>query len=94
MDHCAWCRSEIGEEDERIAVKMRFRDQKDYGKNEGKVIQFELSEAPHSVAALVVTRDSPAKKEGKDVLFQVCSDSCRTELTEAIKREWAHIDAD
>jgi hypothetical protein len=60
QDHCAWCRSKIGEEDERFVVKARFRDQRDYRKNEGKVIRFELSEAPDSVPALVVTRDSPA----------------------------------
>jgi hypothetical protein len=30
MDRCAWCRSKIGEENERIAVKMRFQDRKDY----------------------------------------------------------------
>jgi hypothetical protein len=63
--------------------KCGFKTGRIIRKNEGKVVQFELSEAPHSVAALVVTRDSPAKKEGKGVFFQVCSDSCRTELTEA-----------
>jgi hypothetical protein len=93
LDHCGWCRSEIGEENERIGVKMRFRDQKDYWANEGKVIEFELSQVPRSVAALVVRRDSPARKEGKDILFQVCGDSCRIELTDAIKGEFADIDA-
>jgi hypothetical protein len=88
LGHCAWCHRSLGEESARIAIKARFRDQKDYRKNEGKVISFALAEAGRTVPAYVVTRDSPAKKEeGKEVIFQVCSDRCGDELSIAMKKE-------
>ena len=74
-------------EGERIAIKARFRDQKEYRKNEGKVLSFTLADAGRTVMAYVVTSDSPAKKEGKEVIFQVCSDRCGDELAVAMNKE-------
>jgi hypothetical protein len=54
----------------------------------GKVVPFSLADAGRTVVAYVVTRDSPAKKEeGKEVIFQVCSDRCGLELTVAMHKE-------
>ena len=87
LRHCGWCNRRIGEKGERIAIKANFRDQKEYRKNEGKVVSFALADPGRMVAAYVVTRDAPAKKEGKEVIFQVCSDRCGDELTVAMKKE-------
>jgi len=87
LGHCGWCNRQMGEEGERIAIKARFRDQKEYRKNEGKVVSFVLADAGRTVMAYVVTRDSPAKKEGKEAIFQVCSDRCGDELTVAMNKE-------
>jgi len=87
LGHCGCCNRRMGEEGERIAIKARFRDQKDHQKNEGRVVSFTLEDAGRTVVAYVVTRDSPAKKEGKEVLFQVCSDRCGLELTAAMNKE-------
>jgi len=87
LDHCAWCNRRMGEEGERIAIKARFRDRKEYRKNEGKVVSFALADAGRTVPAYVVTRDAPAKREGKEVIFQVCSDRCGDELTVAMNKE-------
>jgi len=65
LGHCGWCNRRIAEEGERIAINARFRDQKEYRKNEGKVVSFTLAEAGRTIVAYAVTRDSPAKKEGK-----------------------------
>ena len=87
LGHCGWCNRRMGEEGERIAIKARFRDQKEYRKNEGKVVSFTLADAGRTVVAYVVTRDAPAKKEGKEVIFQVCSDRWGDELTVAMNKE-------
>jgi hypothetical protein len=87
LSHCGWCNREIGKEGERIGIKARFRDKKDYRKHEGRIVSFELAGAGRTVVAYVVTRESPAKKEGKEVLFQVCSDRCGLELTSAMSKE-------
>jgi hypothetical protein len=87
LGHCGWCHRRIGEQGERIAIKANFRDQKEYRKNEGKVVSFALADPGRTVAAYVVTRDAPAKKEGKEVIFQICSDHCADELTVAMNKE-------
>jgi hypothetical protein len=87
LGHCGWCNRRMDEEGERFAIKARFRDQKEYRKNEGKVVSFTLADAGRTVMAYIVTRDSPAKKEGKEVIFQVCSDRCGDELTIAMNKE-------
>ena len=87
LGHCGWCNRRIGHEDERISINARFRDQKDYRKNEGTMVSFTFADVGRAVVAYVVTRDSPAKKEGKEVIFQVCSDRCGLELTAAMDKE-------
>ena len=77
----------MAEDGERIAINARFRDKKDYRKHEGMMVTFVLADAGRTVVAYVVTRDSPAKKEGKEVIFQVCSDRCALELNTAMSRE-------
>jgi hypothetical protein len=84
LGHCGWCNRRMGEEGERIAIKAKFRDQKEYRKNEGKLVSFFLADPGRMLVAYVVTRDAPAKKEGKEVIFQVCSDRCGDELTVAM----------
>ena len=50
-------------------------------------LRFALADAGRTVPAYVVTRDAPAKREGKEVIFQVCSDRCGDELTVAMNKE-------
>jgi len=86
ISHCGWCDRELDEEGPRIATHAKFREPKDYRKNEGLVVEFTLATG-RPVLAYVVTRNSPAKREGKEVLFQVCSERCKEELTTAMKAE-------
>jgi len=37
--------------------------------------------------------DSPAKREGKDLLFMVCSDECGDALSSAMRKEWELADS-
>ena len=86
LGHCGWCNREIGEVGERIAINARFGDQKDYREHEGMMVSFLLADAGRTVVAYVVTRDSPAKKEGKEIIFQVCGDRCALELNTAMSK--------
>jgi hypothetical protein len=72
---------------ERISINRKFLDPRDYRKNAGKVVEFYLQSIGRSITAWVVTRDSPAKKQGKEIMFQVCSDRCRDELSAAMKED-------
>jgi hypothetical protein len=38
LGQCGWRNRELGEQGERIALKPRFRDKKDYRKHEGMVV--------------------------------------------------------
>jgi len=87
LSHCGWCRQEIGEDQPVIGVSMKFRNQADYRQNRGKIVQFGVSSG-RTVIAGVVKPNSPAKKEGKDVIFMVCSDQCGDELSAAMRQEW------
>jgi hypothetical protein len=87
VSHCGWCRREIGENQPVIGISMKFRNQTDYRQKQGKIVQFGLSSG-RKVIAGVVKLNSPAKKEGKDVIFMVCSDRCGHELTAAMRLEW------
>ena len=86
LNYCCWCNREIGD-GERISINSRFLDQRDYRKNAGKVVTFELQSIGRSIVALVVKRNSPAKRQGKDVMFVVCSDRCGDELSAAMNRD-------
>ena len=69
-----------------MSAHGKFRNLKDYRKNEGLVVKFYLASG-RPVLAYVVKKNSPAKKEGKEVIFQVCSERCREELCAAMKSE-------
>jgi hypothetical protein len=87
LSHCGWCRREIGENVPCIGISMKFRDRRDYERHKGKIIEFELVTGQIVIAG-VVKPDSPAKKEGKDVIFMVCSAQCGDKLTAAMRKEW------
>ncbi|MBV8101824.1 MAG: hypothetical protein JOZ31_21985, partial [Verrucomicrobia bacterium] len=79
LSHCGWCRRKIGEDVPVIGISMKFRDPSDYHRHKGKIVEFELVTG-RMVVAGVVKPDSPARREGKDVIFMVCSDQCGNEL--------------
>src|SRR5437773_8639898 len=88
LNHCRWCGRVLGENSERISINSSFQNPKDYRKHAGKVVTFELQSIGRSIVALVVTRDSPAKKQGKDIMFIVCSDRCGDELSAEMNKDF------
>jgi hypothetical protein len=84
---CAWCEDEIPEDMELFGIGAKARPDIDIMELEGKVIDIFLTRSDRNVQALVVTKDSPAKREGKDLLFVACCESCAEALRQAVGRE-------
>jgi len=84
---CGWCQDEIPEDTELFGIGARARDDIDITELRGKVIDIYLAQKNRNVQALVVTEDSPAKREGKDLLFVTCSESCSEALRQAVGNE-------
>jgi hypothetical protein len=84
---CGWCGDDIPEDTELFGISAKARPDIDISELRGKVIDVFLAQRDRNVQALVVTEESPAKKEGKDLLFVVCSESCAEALRQAVGKE-------
>ena len=87
LDHCCWCNREMREDSERFSINTKFRDPKDYQKNAGRIVEFYVPTVDRAILALAVTRDSEAKKQGHEIMFVVCSERCREELSAALRED-------
>lgn len=84
---CACFRDEIPDDTELFGIGAKARPDIDITEQEGRMIDIFLTRRDRNVQALVVTNDSPAKKEGKDLLFVVCRESCAEALRQGVGRE-------
>ena len=87
MDRCAWCEQEIAEEQEVIGVGLKFRPGRALPEWAGTIQPLRLSISERTVAMIVVGKNSPAKRDGKDAIFQVCCDGCAKKLSDALRLE-------
>ena len=87
LSHCCWCNLEIEEDSERFSINTKFRDPKDYQKNAGKIVEFFVPRLDRSIMALAVTSDSEAKKQGYEIMFVICSERCREEVSAALRED-------
>jgi hypothetical protein len=85
---CAWCDDEIEEDTELFGIGAKAHPDIEPSEMEGTVIELFLSRRNRNVQALVVTKDSPAKRDGKDFLFVACSESCAAALGQSVGREF------
>ena len=87
LNHCCWRNREMGEDSERFSINTKFRDSKDYRKNAGKIVEFYVPSADRSIMGFAVTWDSEAKKQGYEIMFVICSERCREELSAALRED-------
>lgn len=87
LNTCAWCGTLIPEDTEVFSLTGKLKPGVDLKGAEGTVIPLTLEIIDKVVLAIVPTADSPAKKEGKDIPFMVCSDECGSALGEALAQE-------
>ena len=87
MFDCAWCLANISEDTEIFSLGTKALPGIDLSGHEGKFLAMELLLAKRTVTGLVVTKDSPAKKDGYDIVFALCSASCGRALKTALQSE-------
>ncbi len=87
LGRCAWCRRRLDPDREVIGIKARLRPEAAGLLPPGTVQPMRLAEAKRTVPIIIPALDSPARKEGVDAIFQVCSDGCGLALREAFARE-------
>jgi hypothetical protein len=84
---CAWCSKEIPEDTEVFSIGAKANQGIDLKEQEGCIIPLPLHVVRKIVPAMIVNSDSHAKKDGYDIVFMVCSQSCSTELRQALNEE-------
>ena len=60
--------------------------------NPAGVIQLSLTQPRKTIAAIVPTQDSQAKRDGYDLLFTICSQKCGRALKAALQQQIDMID--
>lgn len=59
----------------------------DLSEKEGEFVSLDLTLEDRSVAAIVTTRSSEVRKQGYDLIFLTCSQTCAEELKDALQAE-------
>jgi hypothetical protein len=89
---CAWCEDEIPDDVEVFTIGAKAKPGIDLTETEGTIVPLHLIRANKTVSAMVPTRDSPAAKDGHDLMFMVCSQSCAQALSNALENDWKLAD--
>jgi ribosomal protein S26 len=87
IGRCAWCAKKVPKDQEVFGIGIRLRPEAFREFDPGTVQPLLLVGAGKTVPMMVVTEDSPAKKDGKDAMFQVCCEKCGKALQAALKAE-------
>ncbi len=86
-DRCAWCTQRIAPDQEVFGIEIRLRPEAFREFDLGSVQPLLLAASGRTVPMMVARQDSPAKRAGKDALFQLCSKGCAEELQQALRLE-------
>ncbi len=84
---CAWCDRRIKPDTEVFGCGARTIPGIDLSAKEGEILPLYLALSHRTVPALVVPEDSQAKREGNDLYFLICSESCGRSLKEALEED-------
>lgn len=83
FETCGWCKKDIPEDDEVFGLSGNVKESSDLKGLDGEKVTLELnSQKAYGFAPPFY---SDAKREGRDVIFMLCSENCVTELEEALK---------
>ncbi len=89
---CTWCGKRIPKDAEVFSLSAKVKAGVNLANHEGGVIHLPLTRPRRTVAAIVPTHDSPAKKAGNDLLFAICSQKCGQALKQALQQQIDMID--
>lgn len=84
---CAWCKKDIPEGTEVFGLGAKVKKGVNIKGKEGKIIPLQLITKNKEVLAIVVTKDSQAKKDGYDLMFMTCGQKCGKSLKTALNAE-------
>ena len=89
---CAWCGKHIPKDTEIFSLGAKTKAGVDLTPHAGGVFPLLLMKPRRTIMAIVPLHDSPAKKEGNDLLFALCSQSCGQALKQALQQQLDIID--
>jgi len=81
--NCAWCGKYILENEQIIIIAGTFLQGSKYKKYYGREVDFTLNSVENTVSGFCPPLHSEIRKEGNDILFMVCSESCANALKKA-----------
>jgi predicted nucleic acid-binding Zn ribbon protein len=84
---CGWCGKTIPPDTEVFGFGAKLRPDVDLSDKAGQVVPVYFVGHDKTVLAAVAGLDSDAKREGKDVVFMICSEACGHLLRAALQGE-------
>lgn len=88
--YCCWCDEPIWEDSGGFTWGIKLAGILDLP-DEGGPYHWPISHANKIVPAIVSPKDSPARRDGQDLVFILCSEFCVDSLREAIQKEKEYI---
>lgn len=89
LGRCSWCRRRIKDNVPVYGFGGKRRPEIDLAEHEGSAILISLVTVPKEVICMVTAPGSPAKAEGKDFMFMICSEACADEMKSVMDAETA-----
>ena len=89
---CSWCDKTIPDDVPTFGFGGKMKHGIDLSEFEGGAVRMLLLTQEKQVIAIVPTADSEAKRDGKDVMFMVCSEKCGLEMKAALEKEAVSLD--
>ncbi|MEE4314518.1 MAG: hypothetical protein V2J11_08450, partial [Desulfofustis sp.] len=89
LGRCSWCGKKIKAGAPVYGFGGRKRLGIDLTEYQGSAILISLITVPKEVICMVTTPDSPAKADGKDFMFMVCSETCAEEMKSVMEADAA-----
>lgn len=89
LGRCSWCGKKIKADAPVYGFGGRKRSGVDLTEYQGSAILISLATVPKEVICMVTATDSPAKADGKDFMFMVCSKTCADEMKSVLDAEAA-----
>ena len=86
---CAWCGAALQAPETTWLVKAQTV--VGLPEYEGEFVPLKLAKSGRTITGLFVASDSPAKREGIDVIFAACSQECALALKAAIQEEIGNL---
>jgi len=88
---CAWCNKKINESSSVYGMGGKLIQGVDFTKYQGGFMPLYLTLSKKIVPVMIVANDSPAKKDGNDLLYLTCNRICAESLKEALLNEKKNV---